>query len=165
MVGCPRPNRWLVEPDSTAGFTQRALVRMKKERAKTFISKDKNGLSVARSLYVSLDRADNVIEGGPPLRLCFHLTKLHGWIISLHHIVVPRLLFRVAAPFDLKGAGFCRPMANRLIRRHGQGHLHFITFTCFRRLPLLRSVRASWSIILATGSGAAFLFTRVSSKD
>src|ERR1019366_8242386 len=65
MVGCPRPNRWLVEPDSTGGFTQRALVRMKKERAKTFISKDKNGLSVARSLYVSLDRADNVIEAGP----------------------------------------------------------------------------------------------------
>jgi putative transposase len=33
-------------------------------------------------------------------------------------------------------------MANRLIRRYGQGHLHFITFTCFRRLPLLRSIRA-----------------------
>src|SRR6202795_3160461 len=33
-------------------------------------------------------------------------------------------------------------MANKLIRRYGQGHLHFITFTCYRRLPLLRSVRA-----------------------
>jgi putative transposase len=33
-------------------------------------------------------------------------------------------------------------MANGLIRRYGQGHLHFITFTCFRRLPLLRSIRA-----------------------
>src|SRR5450759_3253077 len=63
MVGCPRPNRWLVEPDSTAGFTQRALVRMKKERAKTLISKNKNEPSAARALYVSLDRADNVIEG------------------------------------------------------------------------------------------------------
>src|SRR5882762_4478185 len=33
-------------------------------------------------------------------------------------------------------------MANKLIRQYGRGHLHFITFTCYRRLPLLRSVRA-----------------------
>jgi putative transposase len=33
-------------------------------------------------------------------------------------------------------------MANKLIRLYGRGHLHFITFTCYRRLPLLRSVRA-----------------------
>ena len=33
-------------------------------------------------------------------------------------------------------------MANKLIRRYGRDHLHFITFTCYRRLPLLRSVRA-----------------------
>jgi putative transposase len=33
-------------------------------------------------------------------------------------------------------------MAHKLIRHHGRGHLHFITFTCYRRLPLLRSVRA-----------------------
>jgi len=33
-------------------------------------------------------------------------------------------------------------MANKLVRIHGRGHLHFITFTCYRRLPLLRSVRA-----------------------
>jgi putative transposase len=33
-------------------------------------------------------------------------------------------------------------MANKLIRYYGRGHLHFITFTCYRRLPLLRSVRA-----------------------
>src|ERR1700686_2516583 len=65
MVGCPRPNRWLVEPDSTAGFTQRALVRMK-ERAKTLLSKNQNETSAARELEVFLDRADNVIEGGAP---------------------------------------------------------------------------------------------------
>src|SRR5579864_9136298 len=64
MVGCARPNRWLVEPDSTAGFTQRALVKMK-ETAKALLSKNKNELPAARTLYVSLDRADNVIEGGP----------------------------------------------------------------------------------------------------
>jgi putative transposase len=33
-------------------------------------------------------------------------------------------------------------MANKLIRRYGRSHLHFITFTCYRRLPLLRSVCA-----------------------
>src|ERR1700693_1233317 len=68
MVGCPRPNRWLVEPDSTARFTQRALVRMK-ERTKALLSKNQNELSAARELYVSLDRADNVIEGGAAFQL------------------------------------------------------------------------------------------------
>jgi len=33
-------------------------------------------------------------------------------------------------------------MANNLTSHYGRGHLHFITFTCYRRLPLLRSVRA-----------------------
>ena len=33
-------------------------------------------------------------------------------------------------------------MTHKLIRRYGRGHLHFITFTCYRRFPLLRSVRA-----------------------
>src|SRR6202790_262214 len=33
-------------------------------------------------------------------------------------------------------------MANKLIRHYGRGQLHFITFTFYRRLPLLRSVRA-----------------------
>jgi putative transposase len=33
-------------------------------------------------------------------------------------------------------------MAHKLIRHYGRGHLHFITFTCYRRLPLLRSVRS-----------------------
>ena len=33
-------------------------------------------------------------------------------------------------------------MTNKLIRPYGRGHLHFITFTCYLRLPLLRSVRA-----------------------
>jgi putative transposase len=33
-------------------------------------------------------------------------------------------------------------MASKLIRHYGRGHLHFITFTCYGRLPLLRSARA-----------------------
>ena len=33
-------------------------------------------------------------------------------------------------------------MAHKLIRHYGHGHLHFITFTRYERLPLLRSVRA-----------------------
>jgi hypothetical protein len=37
-----------------------------KETAKALLSKNKNELPAARTLYVSLDRADNVIEGGTP---------------------------------------------------------------------------------------------------
>ncbi|HVA94171.1 MAG TPA: transposase [Candidatus Dormibacteraeota bacterium] len=33
-------------------------------------------------------------------------------------------------------------MANKLIRIYGRGHLHFITCSCYRRKPLLRSARA-----------------------
>ncbi len=33
-------------------------------------------------------------------------------------------------------------MSKRLIRRYGHGHLHFRTFSCYRRLRLLRWVRA-----------------------
>jgi putative transposase len=33
-------------------------------------------------------------------------------------------------------------MPKGLKRIYGQGHLHFITFRCYRRLPLLRSARA-----------------------
>jgi putative transposase len=32
-------------------------------------------------------------------------------------------------------------MANKLLRIYGRGHLHFITFRCYRRVPFLRSVR------------------------
>jgi REP element-mobilizing transposase RayT len=33
-------------------------------------------------------------------------------------------------------------MPKNLKRYYGQGHLHFITCSCYRRLPLLRSARA-----------------------
>jgi len=33
-------------------------------------------------------------------------------------------------------------MPKGLKRYYGQGHLHFLTFSCYRRLPLLRSARA-----------------------
>jgi len=35
-----------------------------KERRKALLRKNKNELPAARKLYVSLDNADNVIEGG-----------------------------------------------------------------------------------------------------
>ena len=54
-----------MEPDSTAGFKQRALVEMK-ETAKALVRTNENELIAARKLDVSLDRADNVIEGGTP---------------------------------------------------------------------------------------------------
>ncbi len=57
----------LVKPDSTAGFTQRALVKMK-ETAKAVSSKNQNEPSAARELEVFLDNADNIIECGRPFR-------------------------------------------------------------------------------------------------
>jgi putative transposase len=33
-------------------------------------------------------------------------------------------------------------MGAKLVRHYGRGHLHFITFSCYRRLRLLNSVRA-----------------------
>jgi hypothetical protein len=41
-----------------------------KETAKALLSKNKNELPAVRTLYVSLDRADNVIEGGQPFVVC-----------------------------------------------------------------------------------------------
>ena len=33
-------------------------------------------------------------------------------------------------------------MPKGLKRLYGRGHLHFITFSCYRRLPLLSTIRA-----------------------
>jgi len=39
--------------------------------------------------------------------------------------------------------GFCRAlMPKNLKRYYGRGDLHFITFSCYRRLPLLKTVGA-----------------------
>jgi putative transposase len=46
-----------------------------------------------------------------------------------------------AAPFALKGAGFSS-MRNPLRRCYGRGDLHFSTFSCYRRRPLLGTVQA-----------------------
>ena len=51
-----------------------------KERGETLLRKNKNELSAARTLYVSLDRADNVIEGGTPFRV-FLLTNANERMI------------------------------------------------------------------------------------
>jgi len=48
------------------------------------------------------------------------------------------LLFFAGRFFHFSGAG----MPAGLKRYYGQGHLHFLTFSCYRRLPLLKSVRA-----------------------
>jgi len=42
-----------------------------KERAKALLSRNQTELSAARTLYVSLDNADNIIEGGPAFDLEF----------------------------------------------------------------------------------------------
>jgi len=46
-----------------------------------------------------------------------------------------------AAPFDFKGAG-CSSMRNPLRRYYGRGDLHFVTFSCYRRQPLLGTRRS-----------------------
>ena len=42
-------------------------------------------------------------------------------------------------------------MAHKLIRIYGRGHLHFITCSCYRRVPLLRSVRAKNAFVQILG--------------
>jgi hypothetical protein len=64
------------------------------------------------------------------------------------------LLFRVADPPAPGGSGFWLPflpVAHKLIRHYWRGDLHFITFTCYRRLPLLRSVRARNALVKILG--------------
>jgi putative transposase len=50
-----------------------------------------------------------------------------------------------------RGLDFLSFMATKLIRHYGRGHLHFITFTCYRRLPLLRSIRARSNFVQILG--------------
>ncbi len=42
-------------------------------------------------------------------------------------------------------------MANKLIRIYWRGHLHFITFSCYRRVPFLRSIRARNTFVQILG--------------
>jgi putative transposase len=42
-------------------------------------------------------------------------------------------------------------MPKGLTRRYGQRHLHFVTFSCYRRLPLLGSVRARNTFVKILG--------------
>jgi putative transposase len=42
-------------------------------------------------------------------------------------------------------------MPKRLKRTYGFGHLHFVTFSCYRRLPLLHSTRARNAFVRALG--------------
>src|SRR5882757_7963379 len=42
----------------------------------------------------------------------------------------------------LRGWVLGSPMPKGLQRHYGRGHLHFLTFSCYRRLPLLKTERA-----------------------
>ena len=85
--------------------------------------------------------------GGTPFHGFFPLTTHDCWMIPLQYVIAEGLvsLFRVADPSRFsKGLGFGALyfMANKLMRIYGRSHLHFITFSCYRRVPFLRSVRA-----------------------
>jgi putative transposase len=43
-------------------------------------------------------------------------------------------------------------MPRNLKRYYGRGDLHFVTFSCFRRLPLLRTVRSRNVFVRALGA-------------
>jgi putative transposase len=43
-------------------------------------------------------------------------------------------------------------MPKNLKRYYGRGDLHFITFSCYRRLPLLRTIRARNLFVRALGA-------------
>ena len=88
----------VVEPDSTAGFKQGALVEMQ-ETAMALVGKDKNELPTARTLYVYLDRADNVIEGGPPANPCdsLHLVQKENEPLNHCHTAFSAAAKRIPA--------------------------------------------------------------------
>ena len=54
---------------------------------------------------------------------------------------------RVPHPCDLQGCGFSPCTRNPLERRYGQGDLHFITFSCAGRRPLLGTPEARNSFV------------------
>ena len=49
---------------------------------------------------------------------------------------------RVPHPSTSKGAGVRPVVRNPLVRYYGHGHLHFLTFSCYRRRPYLATRRA-----------------------
>src|SRR5712671_7386537 len=87
------------------------------EEREEFLLGEENTSPAARTLFVSLDRADAIIDGCPTCR---------GYTWALRWALMPK----------------------NLKRYYGRGDLHFVTFSCYRRLPLLGS------------SGARNLFVR-----
>ncbi len=58
-----------------------------------------------------------------------------------------------AAPFGLEGCGSSDwNMRNKLVRIYGHGHLHFVTFSCYRRQKLLGRVGARNLFVKVLGS-------------
>src|SRR5208337_5458929 len=82
-------------------------------------------------VHVSLDNADTVIEGGPPSS-----TLCSSFPISERGCPILAFLARVGG----RAADSIMPVMPRgLHRYYGADHLHFITCSCYRRMPLLRS--------------------------
>ncbi len=125
-----------------------------KRKAKALVSEYKNELLAARTLYVSLDRADNVIDGGAPFctaRLTMPVRVLdvtRKWMMPLRQLTAKSVGFGACrwggtwgpafSPVDgvrlPRGcAAVAQPIRNRLQRRYGHQHLHFITCSCYRR--------------------------------
>src|SRR6266849_2208533 len=52
------------------------------------------------------------------------------------------MLRRVPHPRVVRVGSWVLPMTKGLQRYYGRGHLHFVTFSCYRRLPLLEAALA-----------------------
>src|SRR5271157_4879334 len=91
------------------------------------------GKSKPSPVHVSLDNADTVIEGGPPSS-----TLCSSFPISERGCPILAFFARVGG----HAADSIMPVMPRgLHRYYGGDHLHFITCSCYRRMPLLRSAR------------------------
>ena len=82
------------------------------------------------------------LAGGP------HIPPAHSTCSAVGHEVyhsrtVPWWVVDVGAPHvDFTCGLFLSPMTKNLKRHYGRGDLHFLTFSCYRRLPLLNSIRS-----------------------
>ena len=81
------------------------------------------------------------------------MLSMRGWLL---HFPAPCSSGSPNLPL-LERSGFSLlflSTAHKLIRHYGPSHLHFITFTYYRRLPLLLSIRARNAFVQVLGEMA-----------
>ena len=84
------------------------------------------GGRVAQELESDRSARNNIYQ------TCYQSPRFHAWSFGFEGAPSSQFFARVGL----------LPMPQRLKRIYGFGHLHFITFSCYRRLPLLGSAHA-----------------------